>query len=70
MGVIPSLIGVRDRNDHIRRRRPWTRAFNTAAVKGYTPLLAKRLSQLLDVLSSQQQRAGQVDLAAYIDYFA
>ena len=64
---IPSVIGFRDPAIHQQRRRPWNRAFNTAALKEYQPKLQARLQQLVDAL---EERQGQVvDLAQWIGFF-
>jgi len=64
---VKSLLALRDPHEHARRRRPWTRAFNTPALKEYQVVIDKRVSQLVDALS---QRIGQnVDLAEWISWF-
>lgn len=52
--------------EHARRRRPWNRAFSSAAIKEYQPVVARRVSQLVTALQEQQ---GQVDLAQWVSYF-
>jgi len=52
--------------EHTRRRRPWTRAFNTAALKGYEELITIRSLQLVNALGSQGQT---VDLAKWVSFF-
>lgn len=64
---IPSLIACRDLVEHARRRRPWNRAFSTAAIKEYEPLLKKRAAQLVKILGRHDDI---VDLAQYIEYFS
>ncbi|GJE95941.1 cytochrome P450 [Phanerochaete sordida] len=64
--VVP-LIGIRDNAEHARRRRPWARAFAAEALKGYEPMLTRRLAQLVDKLGSQQ---GAVDLSIWLSYFS
>ncbi len=64
---IPSLIACRDLVEHARRRRPWNRAFSTAAIKEYEPLLRNRAAQLVKILGEHK---GTVDLAQYIEYFS
>ncbi|KAF9565398.1 cytochrome P450 [Agrocybe pediades] len=65
--VVKPLIAIRDKTEHTRRRRPWTRAFTTVALKGYEELVTKRVNQLVDSLLAQQ---NPVDLATWISYFA
>ena len=62
------LIGIRDSAEHARRRKPWNRAFSSAALKEYQPIVAKRVSQLVDLLGRQTDGKA-VDLAQWISYF-
>jgi len=61
------LIAIRDISEHTRRRRPWTRAFSTSALKGYEALVIKRVTQLVDTLAAQKDT---VDLSQWISFFA
>ncbi len=61
------MIGLVDVDEHLRRRRPWNRAFGSAAVKEYEPLIARRTRQLLDALSQQE---GAVELGKWLNYFS
>ena len=63
------LIGVQDVNEHLRRRRPWNRAFSAAAVKGYEETIARRARQLVDALERQQEE-GEVVLGKWFNFFA
>ncbi len=63
---ICALIMLRDHGEHARRRRPWTRAFSTNALKEYQPIIARRVTQLVDGLAAQK---GATDLAAWISWF-
>jgi cytochrome P450 len=64
--TIRALISVRDTAEHTRRRKPWNRAFSTAALKGYEEILGRRVQQFVTML---EQRTGPVDLAEFISYF-
>jgi cytochrome P450 len=64
--TIRALISVRDTAEHTRRRKPWNRAFSTAALKGYEEILGRRIQQFVTML---EQRTGPVDLAEFISYF-
>ncbi|KAH9477825.1 Cytochrome P450 monooxygenase orf5 [Psilocybe cubensis] len=64
---VKPLIALRDKTEHTRRRRPWTRGFSTNALKGYEELIVKRSRQLVDLLSSKK---GVTNLTEYISYFA
>ncbi|GJE86759.1 cytochrome P450 [Phanerochaete sordida] len=60
------LISLPDDAEHARRRRSWNRAFSSAAVKEYQPIVAQRATQLIHALQEQQ---GVVDLAQWMSYF-
>lgn len=62
-----SLIAEQVTQEHARRRKPWNRAFNTAALKGYEEIVAKRVTELADGLASQK---SEVDLGKWIGYFS
>ncbi|TFK80146.1 cytochrome P450 [Polyporus arcularius HHB13444] len=62
-----AMIGLLDVEEHLHRRRPWNRAFGSAAMKEYEPLIARRTRQLLDALSQQK---GPVELGKWINYFS
>lgn len=65
--VVKPLIAIRDKTEHTRRRRPWTRAFSTNALKGYEIQITKRANQLVDALAAQKSAAN---LSLWISYFA
>ena len=52
--------------EHTRRRRPWNRAFNTEALKGYEEIIEKRANQLMETLGRQ---VGATNLAQWISFF-
>ncbi|KAF7980604.1 hypothetical protein HWV62_37376 [Athelia sp. TMB] len=52
--------------EHTRRRRPWNRAFNSEALKGYEEIIEKRANQLMETLSCQ---VGATNLAQWISFF-
>ena len=49
-----ALVGLRDVAEHARRRQPWNRAFSTAALKGYEPVVAKHGAQLVEILAERR----------------
>ena len=63
---IRALISLRDPAEHARRRKPWTRAFSSAALKGYEEILGKRIYELVTALEKQHQ---SVNLAEWISHF-
>ena len=69
MGLEPpitALISQRDPVEHARRRKPWTRAFSTTALKEYEPIIRKRAVQLCEALGNEK---GSTDLARWFTYF-
>lgn len=48
------MIGIMDTDEHLRRRRAWTRGLGPGALKEYEELLAARARQLV-------RRAGELD---------
>ena len=60
------LIGIQDPHEHLRRRRPWNRAFSAAAIKEYEALIASRATQLIQVLEKQ---TGEVVIGRFFNYF-
>ncbi|EKM52047.1 uncharacterized protein PHACADRAFT_177444 [Phanerochaete carnosa HHB-10118-sp] len=62
---IVSVIGIRDPVAHARRRRPWTRAFSTTALKEYEPTLVKNITRLYEQLANQK---GSVNLATWFSW--
>lgn len=67
----PSLIALRDVQEHTRRRRIWNKAFSTAAVKEYEPIVVTRALQLVDELEKRSggEHGGTVDLAKWMSFF-
>ena len=48
-----NLTAVLDLHEHAKRRRPWNRAFSISAIKGYEPLIRRRLLQLVEGLAKE-----------------
>ena len=61
------MIALQDTALHLQRRRPWARAFTSAAVRGYEELVSKRVKQLIGELEKQK---GRVDLNEWFKCFA
>lgn len=61
------VIAIRDPVEHARRRRAWTRAFSTGALREYEPILIKRITQLCEQLANQK---GTANLAVWFSYFS
>ncbi len=59
------MLGMTNIAEHLRRRRPWARAFSGAALKEYEPMVASRALQLVQVLQSQK---GEVDIGKWVNY--
>ncbi|KAH8108260.1 high nitrogen upregulated cytochrome P450 monooxygenase 2 [Phellopilus nigrolimitatus] len=66
-GTTPPLIAIRTAHEHARSRKPWNRAFNTAGIKGYEPIIMRRALQLVGEL---EKRKPEVDLASWFIFFA
>jgi hypothetical protein len=63
---IRALIGLRDPAEHARRRKPWTRGFSSAALKGYEEILGRRVHEFVTALEQQRQ---PINLAELISHF-
>ena len=70
-GETPSLIAMRFVHEHAKRRKRWNRAFNSAAVKGYEPIVHKRALQLVDELEKRSTKNGHdsMCLSEWLSYF-
>ncbi|KAL5498761.1 hypothetical protein ACEPAH_2116 [Sanghuangporus vaninii] len=70
-GGTPSLISMRSVHEHAKRRKRWNRAFNSAAVKEYEPIVQKRVLQLVDELEKRSTRNNivSVSLSQWLGYF-
>lgn len=63
----PALIATPDQSEHARRRKLWNRAFSSASLKGYEEIIAGRVTQLVEILSSKND---VVDLNTWFGWFA
>ncbi|KAJ7865599.1 cytochrome P450 [Mycena olivaceomarginata] len=52
-----NLIGARDSKLHAEARKAWNKGFNPTAVKGYEPILIRRVAQLVESLRAQETRS-------------
>ena len=57
------MMGIRDPEEHARRRRPWNRGLSQAAIKEYEQPLVVRVQLLIRRLEEQK---GEVDIAKWI----
>ncbi|KAI0652507.1 high nitrogen upregulated cytochrome P450 monooxygenase 2 [Trametes meyenii] len=64
--AVPPLIAISDPKEHLRRRKPWNRAFNVSSLKGFEPLVAHRAQLLVDLLASKK---GAVNLSKWFSWF-
>ncbi|EKM50335.1 uncharacterized protein PHACADRAFT_201174 [Phanerochaete carnosa HHB-10118-sp] len=64
----PSLEGIRDPALHAVRRRPWTRAMNSASMKYYEELIYNTVGDLVSGL--KERVGGPVDIADWMSLFA
>ena len=65
----PNLISLRSLEEHASRRRRWSRAFNSASVKGYETTLQRRASQLATVLEAESNQCISLDLHKWLSFF-
>ncbi|KAK7042191.1 cytochrome P450 [Favolaschia claudopus] len=63
-----NLIGARDPKNHAEARQTWNRAFSTAAIKGYEPVLRRRVTQLIEALAARKD--ASVDLSQWLSFFS
>jgi cytochrome P450 len=68
------LVGQPDPILHMEQRKPWTRAFSSAAMKEYEIIVAKRIRQLVgcleDLIEKSDGKANAVvDMARWLKYF-
>ncbi|RPD68207.1 high nitrogen upregulated cytochrome P450 monooxygenase 2 [Lentinus tigrinus ALCF2SS1-7] len=61
------MVGIADTDEHIRRRRAWTRGLGPAALKEFEHLIVRRAHQLVDQLGEQK---GVVNIGKWINYFS
>ena len=63
------VASIRAAPEHALRRRLWQRAFTTETIKSYEGKISERASQLADLLKSEAEKNGSVDLTRWISYF-
>ena len=59
---------------HARQRKPWNRAFSSAAMKEYETIVAKRVRQLVgcleDIIKRSDEKANAVvDMTQWMKYY-
>ncbi|KAF8265718.1 cytochrome P450 [Lactarius quietus] len=70
----PTLIAQRDPALHMQQRKPWNRAFSSAAMKEYEIIVAKRVRQLVGCLEDMVHSSGEnadavMDMTQWLKYF-
>ena len=70
--AVSTLVAIVDKQEHARRKRPWSRAFSSSALKDYEILVIKRIQQFIEILSSKNQKEpiNLTPLIAYLGYVA
>ncbi|KAJ6475695.1 cytochrome P450 [Mycena vitilis] len=63
-----NLVASRHSGFHDEARKIWNSAFISMAVKGYEPMLLRRVTQLVEVLGSQDD--NNVDLSELLSFFS
>ncbi|KAL4062216.1 cytochrome P450 [Scleroderma citrinum] len=66
--TVRALISIRDPTEHLRRRKPWNRAFSVTAMKGYEGILSTRVREFVTELESPKA-AGPIDFTKWISRF-
>ena len=66
--AVSSLIGIVDKQEHSRRKRPWSKGFSTSALKDYESLVIKRILQFMEVLSAKNMKEA-INLTPWITFF-
>ena len=69
------LLAQRDPILHMQQRKPWSRAFSSAAMKEYEVIVAKRVRQLVGCIEDMIQRSDDkanavIDMAQWFKYFS
>ncbi|RPD60593.1 high nitrogen upregulated cytochrome P450 monooxygenase 2 [Lentinus tigrinus ALCF2SS1-7] len=62
-----TMMGIKDQEEHLRRRRPWIRGLNQSALKEYEAPVTARVQLLLRCLEEQE---GEVDLSQWFSFLA
>ncbi|KAJ7034119.1 cytochrome P450 [Mycena alexandri] len=62
-----NLIGARDYKQHAIARKAWNRAFLPTSIKGYEPILIRRVAQLAEAMGAED---GSVDLSRWLSFFS
>ncbi|KAJ6588130.1 cytochrome P450 [Mycena capillaripes] len=63
-----NLIGSRDLKVHSEARKAWNRAFMPGAIKGYEPMLVRRVVQLIEALGAQ--KGASLDISQWLSFFS
>ncbi|KAH8990970.1 high nitrogen upregulated cytochrome P450 monooxygenase 2 [Lactarius akahatsu] len=71
----PALVAQRDPLLHMHQRKPWNRAFSSAAVKEYEIIMAKQVRQLVGCLEDMIHRSDQeanalIDMTEWLNFFS
>ncbi|PIL25572.1 cytochrome P450 [Ganoderma sinense ZZ0214-1] len=61
------VVGIRDIDEHLHRRRAWNRGLGPAALREYEHVLARRAQLLVRRLEEQE---GEVNLGQWVNHFA
>ena len=69
------MVAQRDPVKHMHQRKPWNRAFSSAAIREYESIAAKRTRQLVGCLEDAVHQSGEkkravLDMAIWFNYFA
>ncbi|KXN81314.1 Cytochrome P450 67, partial [Leucoagaricus sp. SymC.cos] len=63
----PNLVGLRNKKEHVRRRKTWQRALNVTSIKYYENFVITRTQQMVDLLG--QKLSGPIDMSEWMGYY-
>ncbi|CCM05245.1 uncharacterized protein FIBRA_07455 [Fibroporia radiculosa] len=69
-----NLINTRNTQHHAEERQVWNRAFSTASVKKYEPIVIRRAAQLVEALKTKcgeaETKGAQVNMSDWLSFFS
>ncbi|KAF9443751.1 cytochrome P450 [Macrolepiota fuliginosa MF-IS2] len=65
---VKTLVGLRNKKEHTRRRKPWIRALSPMSIRYYESFLISRASQMVELL--MERASGPIDLSQWLSHFS
>lgn len=62
-----TMDGLRDFSEHAARRKPWSKAMSTTALKEYSDVLVSKVQELRGGLA--KRRGKSINISAWMTYF-